>query len=146
MFSADTTPAVIPAGEEREFEVIFHPAAETTYAGTIAVDIGYETHLVYLFGAGKLCPLAFSAEPLTITPNGDGFYDYTTFTFPIRGENKVEIFGMNLSLIRKLSSQELRMIWNGTDDGGKLCPAGAYIYIAWHNGEIISKGIIVVVR
>ncbi|RKZ34359.1 hypothetical protein DRQ33_02320, partial [bacterium] len=144
IFDEDTV--IIPAGEIGYFPVEFMPILEQMYSGQILVNIGYAEEIVYLLGEGILCPLGFSAEPRVITPNDDGYYDFVLFTFPLRGNNKVEIFAKHFSRVRVIQSDELRLIWNGLDDKGTLCPPGAYIFIAFEDGQIIEKGIIILAR
>jgi len=136
-------------GDTGVIDVYFQPLEEIGYSGSIELTleeideiIGY----IILLGSGKLCPLGFSAEPLIISPNNDSFYDSTLFTFPLRGDNKVEIFSRGLYRVRTLQTGELRISWNGTDSSNRKCPSGVYIYIAASNGEILGKGIIVIVR
>ncbi len=146
VFTIGQNTAEIQSRDTMWFDVEFAPLYEQNYFGEIIVNLGENTDTIYLFGIGKLCPLGFSAEPLVITPNGDGFYDSTVFTFPLRENNKVEIFAQNLSLTKELESSDIRIIWDGTDNNNNPCPAGPYIFIAKENNKIVGKGIIVLVR
>jgi len=146
VFSRVQDSAEIESNDTILFSIVFTPFEEQLYSGEIIVNLDENVDTVYLFGIGILCPLGFSVEPLVITPNGDGFYDSTVFTFPLRSDNKVEIFAKNLSLTRKIESGDIRIIWYGTDTNGNPCPPGPYIFIAKQNNKILGKGIIVIVR
>ncbi len=127
-------------------DIIFEPIDTYEYISSVDI-VGYGYFFsVYLKGIGLFCQGNFSVEPTTITPNGDGFYDEVVFIFPNRVDNRVQIFTIDYEPVIEFSTSNAIIIWDGRDKFNELCPAGAYIYLAYDEDQIIGKGLIVVVR
>lgn len=91
-----------------------------------------------------------NVQPRVITPNGDLRNDVLFLKFdtvltglPIEGSildiNGAKVSGMSLN------SDETALTWNGKDDGGRVMPAGIYIYSVTI-GANVATGTIVVAR
>ncbi len=126
--------------------VDFRPAAEVAYGCSLLVLAGESVWVVVALGEGRLCPLGFSAQPLVISPNGDGAYDRVEFTFPLGGDNRVDIFRKCEYLVRRIRSSGVRAHWDGLDERGRACPPGPYCFVAYSGGKLVGKGIIILVR
>ncbi len=146
-FSLGDSSFTISAGETMWVVVNFAPHSEEDYSETTMVVIDeLPTYYVILLGSGELCPIGFSAKPLTITPNEDGHYDGTIFTFSLPGDNKVEIFSKTFFKVKTICTNSVHAIWRGKDNNEKDCPGGAYLFVAYENGVVVGKGVIVIAR
>jgi len=135
------------AGETVFVPVEFSPLDEAPYLGEVFVLLeDAQIGNVVLIGSGELCPLCFSAEPRMITPNNDGKYDCTIFTFPLSGDNKIEIFAKTFFKVKTIRTGTITTYWDGTDDAGRECPIGAYLFVAFSGSDVLGKGVIIIAR
>jgi len=78
-----------------------------------------------------------SAEPNPFSPDGDGHQDRTIIFFRLpwpRSQVSVKIFDRLGRLVRAPAvqrdfAQEGSLVWDGRDDGGRICPMGIYIVL-----------------
>jgi gliding motility-associated-like protein len=86
-----------------------------------------------------------SIRPNPFTPNGDGFNDYVTFNL-----FDLKVYGGTISIYdiwgKEIRRIENGMIWDGRNDQGSTVIPGSYLYIIECQGEVISKGILGLVR
>ena len=93
-----------------------------------------------------------------LTPNGDTFNDFTTITFDLFKLTRptpttIEIFDLGGRRLRLLLNQELGdghhgILWDGTDDAGRVVTPGAYLYrvsVDGDDGVITRQGVLGVV-
>ncbi len=95
-----------------------------------------DSRLAYDRGVGLS---SVAVEPNPFSPNGDGLYDETRFTFFVTRETDwvtIEIYDVRGDLVRTMFWQapgmaygrnEVSISWDGSDDGGVIVPYGIYI-------------------
>lgn len=94
-------------------------------------------------------------DPHVFSPDNDGFDDYANINFKFDTQDNVAtiyIFDAKGRIIKKLAeslllSTEGTIVWNGTEDNGRLAPAGTYIvyfkvFDADGNVKVYKKSVI----
>ncbi len=136
---------------------------ESVYQTAAAGDIDDESpggELVVRIATDEELQVVGNVRPATrvLTPNGDTFNDFTTITFDLFKLTRptlttIEIFDLGGRRLRLLLNQELGdghhgILWDGTDDAGRVVTPGAYLYrvsVDGDDGVITRQGVLGVV-
>jgi len=103
---------------------------------------------VLLIDASDINPLASQFFPNPFSPNGDGKADQTTLLLllPSPTTITVKIYDLKGRLVKVLVENRVGMgegiIWDGTDDLGRICPVGLYICQIRMDNEFKSGSVV----
>ncbi len=100
-----------------------------------------DTIITYRIAQSTNCRM--STNP--ITPNSDGYNDYTEFSFPgITDTDKdrvIYIYDVTHRLVKEIDAPGIHgFAWDGTDDNDNTVPQGVYYYIITVDDESICNG------
>ena len=132
------------------------------------IDFNFTADTSQIFGLFSAGTFEYSSEPISgidispnpFSPNGDGICDETNITLILNYDGNVDmdIFDINgepiITLARNLrvsSGRNTNIIWDGTDDDGKICPMGIYLlsvrfkYVFEGNERYDRKNIAIVI-
>ncbi|MBN1756352.1 gliding motility-associated C-terminal domain-containing protein [bacterium] len=90
-----------------------------------------------------------SYSPNVFTPNGDGYNDVVTFTYPhmYLGGGTLTIFTLDEEEIRTVHGEAGDfLVWDGTNNRGNPAPRGIYIWIIVFEDEIVCNGSVTLIR
>ncbi|MFQ5452840.1 MAG: lamin tail domain-containing protein [Candidatus Zixiibacteriota bacterium] len=96
--------------------------------------------------------LSVTVEPVHISPNGDGYEDYTTIsiTAPQADEYTIKIYDRQGRVVKTFYNKETyisnQFQWDGMTDFGNRLPIGIYILLIEAHGEATEKKPIVIAR
>ena len=100
-------------------------------------------------GGGSQITLT-SVYPRIITPNGDGWNDKAIFQFdnpqllPLSGKI-FDLTGRSVASLAAGPNPDSTLVWDGKDSGGRVVPAGIYLYSVTTQGATLT-GTVVVAR
>ncbi len=127
-----------------------YPNNDTVCIRLLAADLMPDYGLRNFMDPFNLCFLfavsGCDAEPLIVTPNGDGFNDMVYFTYPdmVKGIGIIYIYDTEGELIWE--SPKGADTWSCVSGSGELVRPGLYIYVIEVGGEVKCTGSITVAR
>ena len=114
----------------------WRPASRAALDTTLHTVTGMTSHFstFALFATGAIGAADLRPRERIITPNGDTINDSANFS-GVDGD--IHIFDMRGRRVRTISGGGT-MVWNGTDDAGKIVESGIYLYQYTSQGERVS--------
>jgi hypothetical protein len=88
-------------------------------------------------------PPKIGPEVSCITPNSDGIYDSTGFSFPNPNNALAELTIYDRNLRQVYICQSNQPVWDGSDDAGVLVEAGLYLFQILVEGKVYNGTVLV---
>jgi gliding motility-associated-like protein len=88
-------------------------------------------------------PPKIGPEVSCITPNNDGIYDSTGFSFPNPNNALAELTIYDRNLRQVYACQSNQPTWDGTDNSGVIVPAGLYLFQIKVEGKVYNGSVLV---
>ncbi len=113
------------------------PSPATTWGGSVSDYRSTPGAVNSIYIDRPAAGAQLAAAPNPFSPDGDGHQDRTIIFFTLpwpRSQATIKIFDRLGRLVRTLAankdfSQQGSLVWDGRDDGGRLCPLGQYIVL-----------------
>ncbi len=101
--------------------------------------------------AGLPQPIVSAASPALRAPRPNPFNPATTLDFelPRSGPAVLRVVDLQGRVVRTLADGWLgagdhRLVWDGTDDAGRICPSGVYTGVLEADGDVASRKLVLV--
>jgi hypothetical protein len=150
VFSQNVANFIFP-GEQRAFQVTFR--LEQPGLNTLAFVVDSDNVIAESNETNNRQTIniiaregIFSVSPNPFTPNNDGYNDAVVFNYSQLfnvNSPRVTIFNFEGQVIRSFSVSDLvngLIVWDGRDANGRLLKPGVYLYTAFSDGKLLSRG------